>query len=80
MPKKINEKKKINIKLESGQTYLVTTIDEMLVISNALSNYLSVVKDEKERLNILHIKEEAVKSINENQFISKQNNNDDDSW
>jgi hypothetical protein len=80
MAKKINEKKKINIKLESGQTYLVTTIDEMLVISNALSNYLSVVKDEKERLNILHIKEEAVKSINENQFISKQNNNDDDSW
>jgi hypothetical protein len=80
MAKKINEKKKINIKLESGQTYLVTTIDEMLVISNALSNYLSVIKDEKERLNILHIKEEAVKSINENQFISKQNNNDDDSW
>ena len=80
MAKKINEKKKINIKLESGQTYLVTPIDEMLVISNALSNYLSVVKDEKERLNILHIKEEAVKSINENQFISKQNNNDDDSW
>jgi hypothetical protein len=80
MAKKINEKKKINIKLESGQTYLVTTIDEMLVISNALSNYLSVIKDEKERLNILHLKEEAVKSINENQFISKVTNDEDDSW
>ena len=45
MAKKINEKKKINIKLESGQTYLVTTIDEMLVISNALSHYFSVIKD-----------------------------------
>lgn len=80
MAKKINEKKKINIKLESGQTYLVTTIDEMLVISNALSNYLSVIKDEKEKLNILHLKEEAVKSINENQFISKVTNDEDDSW
>ena len=80
MAKKINEKKKINIKLESGQTYLVTTIDEMLVISNALSNYLSIIKDEKERLNILHLKEEAVKSINENQFISKVTNDEDDSW
>ena len=40
----------------------------MLVISNALSHYFSVIKDEKERLNILHLKEEAVKSINENQL------------
>jgi len=80
MAKKINEKKKINIKLESGQTYLVTTIDQMLVISNALSHYFSFIKDEKERLNILHLKDEAVKSINENQFISKVTNDEDDSW
>jgi len=80
MAKKINEKKKINIKLESGQTYLITTIDEMLVISNALSHYFSSIKDEKERLNILHLKEQTVKSINENQFISKVIYDEDDSW
>jgi hypothetical protein len=80
MAKKINEKKKINIKLESGQTYLVTTIDEMLHISNALSHYFSIVKDEKEKLNILRLKEETIKSINENQFISKVINDEDDNW
>jgi hypothetical protein len=80
MAKKINEKKKINIKLESGQTYLVTSIDEMLQVSNALIHLASSVKDEKDRLNILRLSEEAIKAINENQFISKVTYEEDDSW
>jgi hypothetical protein len=80
MAKKINEKKKINIKLESGQTYLITSIDEMLQVSNALIHLASSVKDEKDRLNILRLSEEAIKAINENQFISKVTNDEDDNW
>jgi hypothetical protein len=75
MAKKINEKKKVNIKLESGQTYLITSIDQMLQISNALIHLASSIKDEKERLNLLHLSEEAIKAINENQFISRNTDN-----
>ena len=80
MAKKINEKKKVNIKLESGQTYLITSIDEMLQIANSLIHLASSAKDEKERSNILHLSEEAIKAINENQFISKVTYEEDDSW
>jgi hypothetical protein len=75
MAKKINEKKKVNIKLESGQTYLITSIDQMLQISNALIHLASSIKDEKERSNLLHLSEEAIKAINENQFISRNTDN-----
>jgi hypothetical protein len=75
MAKKINEKKKVNIKLESGQTYLITSIDQMLQISNALIHLASSIKDEKERLNLLHLSEEAIKAINENQFTSRNTDN-----
>jgi hypothetical protein len=75
MAKKINEKKKVNIKLESGQTYLITSIDQMLQISNALIHLASSIKDEKERLNLLYLSEEAIKAINENQFISRNTDN-----
>lgn len=75
MAKKINEKKKVNIKLESGQTYLITSINQMLQISNALIHLASSMKDEKERLNLLHLSEEAIKAINENQFISRNTDN-----
>jgi len=80
MAKKINEKKKVNIKLESGQTYLITSIDQMLQIANSLIHLASSIKDEKEKLSILNLSEEAVKAINENQFISKVVYEEDDSW
>jgi hypothetical protein len=79
MSKKTHEKKKVNIKLESGQTYLISTIDQMLQIANALIHLAPSVKDEKERSNILHLSEEAIKAINENQFISR-NIGEDDEW
>lgn len=78
MSKKIHDKKKVNVKLESGQTYLITTIDQMLQIANALIHLASSVKDEKERLNILHLSEEAIKAMNENQFISRKIGEDDE--
>jgi len=78
MSKKIHDKKKVNVKLESGQTYLITTIDQMLQIANALIHLASSVKDEKERLSILNLSEEAIKAMNENQFISRKIGEDDE--
>ena len=51
----------------------------MLQIANALIHLAPSVKDEKERSNILHLSEEAIKAINENQFISR-NIGEDDEW
>jgi ssRNA-specific RNase YbeY (16S rRNA maturation enzyme) len=79
MTKKIHEKKKVNVKLESGQTFLVASIEEMLQIANALVHLSSSTKDEKEKLKLIMLSEEAIKAINENQFISR-NIGEDDEW
>lgn len=79
MSKKVHEKKKVNVKLESGQTFLVTSIDQMLQIANALVHLSSSTKDEKEKLKLIMLSEEAVKAINKNQFISR-NIGEDDEW
>ena len=79
MNKKIHEKKKVNVKLESGQTFLVASIEEMLQIANALVHLSSSTKDEKEKLKLIMLSEEAIKAINENQFISR-NIGEDDEW
>jgi hypothetical protein len=78
MTKKKVSKKKVNIKLESGQTYLVTSIDQMLQIANSLIHLAASVKDEKERLSILALSEEAIKAINENKFIGDSLDEDED--
>jgi ssRNA-specific RNase YbeY (16S rRNA maturation enzyme) len=79
MTKKIHEKKKVNVKLESGETFLVASIEEMLQIANALVHLSSSTKDEKEKLKLIMLSEEAIKAINENQFISR-NIGEDDEW
>ena len=79
MSKKKIDKKKINIKLESGQTYLITSIDEMLQIANSLIHLASSIKDEKGKLSTLHLSEEAVKAISENKFIGGSSD-EDEAW
>jgi hypothetical protein len=79
MSKKVHEKKKVNVKLESGQTFLVTSIDQMLQISNALVHLSSSTKDENEKLKLIMLSEEAIKAISKNQFISR-NIGEDDEW
>jgi hypothetical protein len=78
MTKKKVSKKKVNIKLESGQTYLVTSIDEMLQIANSLIHLASSIKDEKDKLSILNLSEEAVKAMTENKFIGGSSDEDED--
>ena len=78
MTKKKVNKKKVNIKLESGQTYLITSIDEMLQIANSLIHLAPSIKDEKDKLSILNLSEEAVKAMTENKFIGGSSDEDED--
>jgi hypothetical protein len=78
MTKKKVNKKKVNIKLESGQTYLITSIDQMLQIANSLIHLAPSIKDEKERSSILTLSEEAIRAINENKFIGDGSDEDED--
>jgi hypothetical protein len=78
MAKKQIDKKKINIKLLSGQTYLVLDAEEMFKVSTALVHFASGIKDDKERLEILKISEEAIRAIAENKYTGDVN--DEDEW
>jgi transposase len=78
MAKKQIDKKKINIKLLSGQTYLVLDAEKMFQVSTALVHLASGIKDDKERLEILKISEEAIKAIAENKYTGDAN--DEDEW
>ena len=78
MTKKKVEKKKVNIKLESGQTYLITSIDEMLQIANSLIHLASSIKDEKDKLSVLNLSEAAIKAMTENKFIGGSSDEDED--
>ena len=78
MAKKQIDKKKINIKLLSGQTYLVLDTKQMFQVSTALVHLDSTIKDDKERLEILKISEEAIKAIADNKYTGDVN--DEDEW
>ena len=78
MAKKQIDKKKINIKLLSGQTYLVLDAKQMFQVSTALIHFASIIKDDKERLEVLKISEDAAKAIAENKYTGDVN--DEDEW
>lgn len=78
MAKKQTDKKKINIKLLSGQTYLVLDAEQMFQVSTALIHLASITKDDKKRLEILKISEDAVKAIADNKYTGDVN--DEDEW
>jgi len=68
MAKKQINKKKVNIKLLPGQTYIILNAEQMFQISTALIHVSASMKNEKERLDLLKISEEATKAITENQY------------
>lgn len=77
MAKKQTDKKKINIKLLSGQTYLVLTTDQMFQVSSSLLHYASLIKDDKEKAELLSIIEEVSKCISENSYLGDGNNEEE---
>jgi hypothetical protein len=78
MSKKVHEKKKVNVKLESGQTFLVASIEEMLQAANALALLASSIKNQEEKLKIIMLSEKVLKAMIENQFISRNIGEDDE--
>lgn len=68
MSKKKNDRKKINIKLLSGQTYLILSVDQMFKLSNALVHLATSTKNEKDKLEILNLNKLTIEAIDKNQF------------
>lgn len=77
MAKKQTDKKKINIKLLSGQTYLILTTDQMFQVSNCLLHCAGFAKDDKEKAELLSIGEEVSRSISENSYLGDGNNEEE---
>ena len=50
----------------------------MLQIANSLIHLASSIKDEKDKLSILGLSEEAVKAMTENKFIGGSSDEDED--
>lgn len=75
MTKKKTDKKKINLKLESGEAYLVASIDDMLLISKVLANSAS---GSKNKLDLLRLSEYVFKSVSENKFVGGISDEDED--
>lgn len=77
MAKKTNEKKKVNIKLSNGQSYLVEDIDVFVHIQKTYAEMLRVSKSEEEKSLFLKI----INSINEtvsNAYIFRQDDDNED--
>jgi hypothetical protein len=51
---------------------------QMFQVSTALIHFASIIKDDKERLEILKISEDAAKAIAENKYTGDAN--DEDEW
>lgn len=77
MSKKINEKKKVNVKLSANQSYLVADIDVFMHMQKTYADLLRSVKVESDRqmyISILNKLNEAF----ENAFISSEDGSGDD--
>lgn len=77
MAKKTNEKKKVNIKLSNGQSYLIEDIDVFVHIQKTYAEMLRVSKLEEEKNLFLKI----INSINEavsNVYVFRQDDDNED--
>lgn len=77
MAKKTNEKKKVNIKLSNGQSYLVEDIDIFVHIQKTYAEMLRVSKSEEEKslfLKIINSTNEAVS----NAYVFRQDDDNED--
>jgi predicted nucleic acid-binding protein len=77
MSKKTNEKKKVNIKLSSNQSYFVDEIDTFMHIQKTYADLLRSVKNEIERENIVRILNKINEAF-ENIFVASMDGSGDD--
>jgi predicted nucleic acid-binding protein len=77
MSKKTNEKKKVNIKLSSNQSYFVDEIDTFMHIQKTYADLLRSVKNEIERENIVRILNKINEAF-ENIFVGSADGSNDE--
>lgn len=66
MAKKINQKKKINIKLSAGETYAIGNMEAFLhiiKIYNGITNHAQSEEDKKIGLDILNLAKKALELV-----------------
>lgn len=77
MSKKTNEKKKVNIKLNSNQSYFVDDIETFMHIQKTYADMLMSVKNEIERQNIVRVLNK-INEAYENIFVAPIDGSGDD--
>lgn len=77
MSKKTNEKKKVNIKLNSNQSYFVDDIETFMHIQKTYADMLMSVKNEIERQNIVRVLNK-INEAYENIFVASMDGSGDD--
>lgn len=77
MSKKTNEKKKVNIKLNSNQSYFVDDIETFMHIQKTYADMLMSVKNEIERQNIVRVLNK-INEAYENIFVASTDGSGDD--
>jgi len=77
--KKTNKKKKINIKLESGQTFMVEDLQIILHIQKTYANMLRAQSSSEDKA-IYNKVIAAVNSAIENVYVASEENTDDEDY
>lgn len=79
MSKKTNKKKKVNLKLESGQTFLVEDLQTLIHIQKTYASMLrgQIPQEDREVCNKIIT---AINIAVENVYIATDESNDEDYW
>lgn len=79
MSKKTNKKKKINIKLESGQTFMIEDLQVILHIQKTYATMLRAQSSPEDKLVYSKVIE-AVNLAIENVYVASEDNSDDENY
>ena len=79
MSKKTNKKKKINIKLESGQTFLIEDLQTILHIQKTYASMLRAQSSPEDKAIYTRVIE-AINLAIENVYVSSEESSDDENY
>jgi len=79
MSKKTNKKKKINIKLESGQTFLIEDLQIILHIQKTYASMLRAQSSPEDKAIYTRVIE-AINLAIENVYVSSEESSDDENY
>lgn len=79
MSKKIHQKKKVTIKLEDKESYIIEDIQTLLHVQKTYANMLRAVVTDEDRVLFTRVIT-AVNEAIENTFYAQKDGADDDEW